>query len=187
MDIVVAIICLTIGLPVYLVIALLIVLDDLGNPIFVQDRVGKDGKVFKMFKFRTMYKDAESRKDELKDKNEYNSVHFKIENDPRITRIGRILRRTSLDEIPQAINLLTGSMSIIGPRPFIPEEQAKLPRDRLKVKPGLSCFWQIADTVKMSYEDQLELDYRYIRERSMRTDIRIVKDTVKIIIKQKNV
>ena len=175
MDIVVAIICLTIGLPVYLVIALLIVLDDLGNPIFVQDRVGKDGKVFKMFKFRTMYKDAESRKDELKDKNEYNSVHFKIENDPRITRIGRILRRTSLDEIPQAINLLTGSMSIIGPRPFIPEEQAKLPRDRLKVKPG------------MSYEDQLELDYRYIRERSMRTDIRIVKDTVKIIIKQKNV
>lgn len=180
-DILVALMCLTVGLPVYLIIALAIVIDDPGNPFFIQERVGYKGKVFRMVKFRTMYRDAEKTKADLMHLNQYESVHFKMENDPRITRVGHFLRKTSLDETPQAINLLTGSMSVIGPRPFIPSEQAQLPEDRLSVKPGLSCYWQITATVKMSYEDQLELDYRYIRERSVWTDLKLIGMTIKMI------
>ena len=106
--------------------------------------------------------------------NEYESVHFKMSDDPRITRVGKFLRRTSLDEAPQALNLLTGSMSVIGPRPFIPEEQAQLPVDRLSVKPGLSCYWQITYTTKMSYENQLELDFWYICERIILMDMKLI-------------
>ena len=180
-DIVVSLLCLTVGMPVYLLIALAIVLDDPGNPLFFQKRVGKNGKVFTIVKFRTMYKNSDSRKAILMIHNEYESVHFKMADDPRITRVGKFLRRTSLDEAPQALNLLTGSMSVIGPRPFIPEEQAQLPVDRLSVKTGLSCYWQITDTTKMSYEDQLELDYRYIRERSIWTDIKLIGLTIRLI------
>ena len=185
-DIVVSLICLTVGLPVYLIIALAVIFDDFGNPLFVQERVGKDGRVFRMVKFRTMRKDAERMKGLLTAFNEYHSVHFKMEDDPRITRIGRFLRKTSLDETPQALNLLTGSMTIIGPRAFIPSEQAQLPLDRLQVKPGLSCYWQITDTTKMSYDEQLELDYRYIRERGIRTDLKLIWKTIKHIFKEGN-
>lgn len=96
------------------------------------------------------------------------------------------MRRTSLDEIMQVINLLTGSMTIVGPRPFIPSEQARLPKDRLCVKPGLSCYWQIADKTGMSDEEQLELDYRYIRERSLMTDIKIILKTIILVLERKN-
>ena len=185
-DIVVSLICLTVGLPVYLIIALAIVIDDPGNPFFVQDRVGKNGKVFKIVKFRSMRKDAEQIKVNLAEQNEYASVHFKIENDPRVTKVGKFLRKTSLDETPQVLNLLTGSMTVIGPRPFIPSEQAQLPDDRLQVKPGLSCYWQLADTTKMSDEEQLELDYRYIRERGVGTDLKIIFATIASVFKGKN-
>ena len=185
-DIVVSLICLTVGLPVYLIMILAIVIDDPGNPFFVQERVGLNGRVFKMVKLRTMRKDAEQIKVNLAEQNEYKSVHFKIENDPRVTRVGKFLRRTSLDETPQVLNLLTGSMTVIGPRPFIPSEQSQLPDDRLQVKPGLSCYWQLADTTKMSDEEQLELDYRYIRERGIITDLKIIFETVKSIFKGGN-
>ena len=181
-DIVVALICLSIGLPFYLIIALAIVIDSPGNPLFFQKRVGKDGRIFTMVKFRTMYQGAEDKKTDLMIHNEYESVHFKMTDDPRTTRIGRFLRRTSLDETPQALNLLTGTMSVIGPRPFIPEEQAQLPMDRLSVKPGLSCYWQITDTTKMSNDEQLELDYQYIRKQSIYTDLKIIWMTIKIIL-----
>ena len=181
-DFIVAIICLTVGLPVYLLIALAIIIDDPGNPLFIQKRVGKNRKVFTMVKFRTMYRGADDKKEDLIIHNEYESVHFKMADDPRVTRVGRFLRRTSLDETPQALNLLTGTMSVIGPRPFIPEEQEQLPMDRLSVKPGLSCYWQITDTTKMSKEDQLELDYRYICERGIKTDLKIILMTVKLIL-----
>ena len=118
--------------------------------------------------------------------NEYESVHFKIHNDPRITRVGRFLRKTSLDEITQAVNLLTGSMTIIGPRPFVKSEQDQLSQDRLCVKPGLSGYWQITDTTQMTKEEQLELDYKYIRERSFKTDISIIIKTVMVVIRHKN-
>lgn len=185
-DIIVAVICLTVGLPIYLIIAAAIVIDDFGNPLFIQDRVGKNGKIFKMIKFRTMYKNADNMKKDLIIHNEYESVHFKMEDDPRITKAGKFLRATSLDETAQAINLLFGSMSVIGPRPFIPSEQKQLPNERLCVKPGLSCYWQITDTTKMSNDDQLELDYKYIRERSFATDIKIMFKTIDVIFRHKN-
>ena len=174
------------GLPVYLIMILAIVIDDPGNPFFVQERVGLNGRVFKMVKLRTMRKDAEKIKVNLVEQNEYKSVHFKIENDPRVTRVGRFLRRTSLDETAQVLNLLTGSMTIVGPRPFIPSEQEQLPNDRLQVKPGLSCYWQLEDTTKMSDEEQLELDYRYIRERGIKTDLKIICATIGSIFHAKN-
>ena len=185
-DIVVSLVCLTVGLPVYLIIALAIVIDDPGNPFFVQDRVGKNGKVFKMVKFRTMRKDAEKIKVNLAEQNEYASVHFKIKNDPRVTRVGRFLRATSLDETPQAINILLSQMTVIGPRAFVPSEQSLLPDDRLQVKPGLSCYWQLERTLDMNDEEQLELDYKYIRERGIKTDLKIILRTVKKILKGNN-
>ena len=185
-DILVALMCLTVGLPVYLVLIIAIVIDDPGNPFFVQERVGYKGRVFRMVKLRTMYRDAEKLKPELMSENEYDCVHFKMKNDPRITRVGRFLRRTSLDEIPQVVNLLTGSMSVIGPRPFVPPEQSQLPYDRLCVKPGLSCYWQLANTTKMSYDEQLELDYKYIRERGVGTDLKIIWKTIMHIFKGEN-
>ena len=185
-DIIVAVLCLTILLPIYLIIAIAIVLDDPGNPFFVQKRVGRNSREFDLIKFRTMYKNADKLKTKLEIKNECESVHFKIKDDPRITRVGRILRRTSLDEITQAINLLAGSMTVIGPRPFIPSEQSQLPPDRLCVRPGLSCYWQITDTTKMSIEEQLELDYKYIRERSIKTDLKIIFLTIRHVFKGEN-
>ena len=185
-DIVVSLICLTVGLPVYLIMILAIVIDDPGNPFFVQERVGLNGRVFKMVKLRTMRKDAEQIKVNLAEQNEYESVHFKIKNDPRVTRVGRFLRATSLDETPQAINILLSQMTVIGPRAFVPSEQSLLPNDRLQVKPGLSCYWQLADTTKMSDEEQLELDYRYIRERGILTDLKIIWKTVCSVVGAKN-
>lgn len=185
-DILVALMCLTAGLPVYMIIAIAIIINDPGNPLFVQERVGRGGKVFKMIKFRTMYCDAEKIKSTLMNENEYDCVHFKIKNDPRITRVGKFLRRTSLDEIPQAVNLLVGTMSVIGPRPFVQSEQAQLPYDRLCVKPGLTCYWQITDTTKMGYDEQLELDYKYIHERGVGTDLKLIWKTIKHIFKGGN-
>jgi lipopolysaccharide/colanic/teichoic acid biosynthesis glycosyltransferase len=118
--------------------------------------------------------------------NEYESVHFKMSNDPRITRVGKILRRTSLDELPQILNIFLGHMTIIGPRPFVRAEQDQLPIERLLVKPGLSCYWQIADTVKMSNEEQMELDYKYIKNRSVKTDLEIIFATLMSVVKGSN-
>lgn len=186
-DILISVAALTVGLPIFIIIAIVIMIDDFGNPVFMQERIGKDGKAFNMFKFRTMYVNADEMKVNLMEENEYDSVHFKMSNDPRITRVGRFLRKTSLDELPQILNIFLGNMTIIGPRPFVRSEQEQLPSDRLLVKPGLSCYWQITDTVKMSNEDQLELDYKYIRNRSIKTDIKIILDTVKLVVKGSNV
>lgn len=185
-DIVCSLFALIILSPVLLIVAVIIMIDDFGNPFFVQERIGKDLKPFKMIKFRSMYKDAEKRKAELMQHNEYADVHFKMENDPRITKVGNFIRKTSLDELPQLINIVKGDMSIIGPRPFIRVEQEQLPDERLLVKPGLSCYWQISDTAKMTNEEQLELDYKYIRERSFATDIKIIFMTVGVVLGSKN-
>lgn len=185
-DIVCSLLALTVLLPIFAVICVIIMIDDFGNPFFVQDRVGKNGKVFRMIKFRTMYKNAEERKRELMELNESDGVHFKIKEDPRITRIGGFLRKTSIDELPQLFNILSGSMSIIGPRPFIISEQEQLPDDRLSVKPGLSCWWQLTDTGDMPIDEQLELDYRYIRERSFGVDLKIIFLTIASVFGRKN-
>lgn len=185
-DILISVIALTCGLPFFIIIALVIMIDDFGNPFFMQERIGKDGKAFQMFKFRTMFMNADEMKVDLMEENEYDSVHFKMSNDPRITRVGKFLRKTSIDELPQILNVLLGHMTIIGPRPFVRSEQDQLPSDRLLVKPGLSCYWQITDTVKMSNEDQLELDYKYIRNRSIKVDLEIIWSTVMLVIKGSN-
>ena len=130
--------------------------------------------------------DAEARKAELVRQKEYDSVHFKMANDPRITRVGHFLRKTSLDETAQFLNILFNDMSFIGPRPFVVKEQDQLPSERLAVKPGLSCYWQITDTTKMSTEEQLELDYKYIRERSVSTDLSLIFKTIMVVFKGKN-
>ena len=185
-DILISLVALTCGLPIFIIIAIVIMLDDFGNPFFMQERIGKDGKAFQMFKFRTMFMNADEMKVNLMAENEYDSVHFKMSNDPRITRVGKFLRKTSIDELPQILNVLLGHMTIIGPRPFVRSEQDQLPSDRLLVKPGLSCYWQITDTVKMSNEDQLELDYKYIRNRSVKTDLEIIWATVMLVVKGLN-
>lgn len=185
-DVFASLICIVVGLPVYLIIAAVIIIDDPGNPFFAQERVGLNGKHYMCLKWRSMYMDAEARKAELAQQNEYDSVHFKIANDPRITRVGRFLRKTSLDETAQFLNILFNDMSFIGPRPFVVKEQDQLPSERLAVKPGLSCYWQITDTTKMSTEEQLELDYKYIRERSVSTDLSLIIKTIMVVFKGKN-
>ena len=185
-DIFLSIFALIVLFPFLVIVCICIAADDFGSPFFIQDRVGKDGKVFRMLKFRTMRMNAEDEKKFLEEHNENSGVHFKIKNDPRITRVGKLLRRTSVDELPQLINIIRGEMSIVGPRPFIPEEQSKLPDDRLTVLPGLSCYWQIADRTVLSDEEQLELDYKYIRERSLFIDFKIICRTLGVILRNKN-
>ena len=186
-DIAASFLSLIVGFPVFFIIALVIVIDDFGNPFFVQERIGKNLKPFKMIKFRTMYKNAEELKPGLAKQNRNENVlHFKLDNDPRVTRTGRFLRKTSLDELPQLVNVLAGNMSLIGPRPFVRSEQELLPSDRLRVKPGLSCYWQVADKSKMTDKEQLELDYKYIRERSFSTDLKLIFMTIPVIFKWKN-
>ena len=142
-----------------------------------------DGKIFKIYKFRSMYKKADKKLEELLAKDECKGATFKMKNDPRITKIGHIIRKTSIDELPQLINILKGEMSIIGPRPFIPREQANLPDDRLLVTPGLSCYWQIGGKNSLTTEEQIELDRKYIKERSVFVDIGIIIKTVLFVFK----
>ena len=184
-DIIISLLCVTIGAPVYLLLILAVFLDEPGNPFFIQERVGLHGKVFHMIKFRTMCHGAENYKSELQNECE-SDIHFKMKNDPRITKLGKFLRATSLDETPQVINVLLNHMSIVGPRAYIQSEQCRLPENRLLVKPGLTCYWQITDTTKMSYEEQLELDYKYIRERGVLTDLKLIGKTIKMVMKRGN-
>lgn len=181
-DILISLAVLICGLPFFIIIAIVVMIDDFGNPFFMQERIGKDGKAFNMFKFRTMFRHADAMKVDLMEQNEYDSVHFKMSNDPRITKVGKFLRKTSLDELPQILNVLLGHMTIIGPRPFVRSEQDQLPSDRLLVKPGLSCYWQITDTVKMPQDEQLELDYKYIENRSIMLDIKLIFATIKMVL-----
>ena len=165
--------------PLLLLIAVLIVADDpKGGPFFVQDRSGLNGRVFRMYKFRTMCVDAEERlKDVLQD-NEMEGPVFKIRKNPRITRIGGVLRRTSIDELPQLVNVLKGDMSLVGPRPLPTREVAvhtAYQKQRLLVTPGLTCFWQVQPNRNdISFDNWVELDLRYIRERSWLLDWKLI-------------
>ena len=162
------------------------IVNDFGSPIYSQMRVGKDGKEFRIYKFRSMYKDADARREALMAQNESKGATFKMKDDPRITSVGHFLRKTSIDELPQLFNILKGDMSVIGPRPFIPEEQAALPADRLLVKPGLSCYWQVGGKNELDEEAQIELDRKYVRERSVATDIKLIFMTIRHVLGGKN-
>lgn len=183
-DIVLSLLALVVLAPLMLLIALAIVLDSPGaSPIFAQQRVGRGGRLFRLLKFRTMCPKAEERLEELLHQNQMDGPAFKIKGDPRITRVGRFLRKTSLDELPQLVNVLKGDMSIIGPRPALPREVAQYTDhqwQRLSVTPGLSCYWQVTPHRNdLSFDEWVELDLKYIRERSFLVDWKIIFLTVK--------
>lgn len=172
--------------PLWALIALLIKLEDGGPVIFAQTRVGRHAKEFKIFKFRSMRPDAEQRLRELLARNHHkDGVTFKIKDDPRITRVGRWLRKFSLDELPQFYNVLIGDMSVVGPRPPVPREVALYSladRRRLLVKPGITCFWQISGRAHIDFHGQVELDVRYIETRGFWTDLRIITKTLPAVL-----
>lgn len=185
-DIVSSLLALIVLSPVLIITMIVIYIDDPGPVIYKQIRIGKSGKKFIIYKFRSMKINADAQKKELLTKNQSQGATFKMKHDPRITNVGKFIRKTSVDELPQLINILKGDMSVIGPRPFIPEEQEKLPDDRLLVKPGLSCYWQIGGKNSLSTEEQIELDRRYIRERSFLVDINIIFKTFFVIFNKEN-
>lgn len=165
-----------------LIVALVIWIDSPGaSPIFTQKRVGRNGKTFAFLKFRSMVPHADKMLDSLLDKNEMNGPVFKIKADPRITRVGKFIRKTSIDELPQLINILMGNMSIVGPRPAIPrevEQYSDYEKQRLYVTPGLTCYWQIQPhRNELSFEEWLELDLKYIQDRSFWVDWKIILKT----------
>jgi len=185
-DIVSSLLALILLSPVMLVIAVLVYAEDGHNPFFSQVRLTKGGKKFKMYKFRTMCVDAEDKLEELKDLNEVDGPAFKMENDPRITKIGRFLRKTSLDELPQLFNILGGSMSVVGPRPPLPcevDEYTAYQVQRLCVKSGLTCYWQCSGRSNVSFDEWMDMDIQYIKDRSTFTDLKIIFKTVKAVIK----
>lgn len=173
--------------PVLLLTALAVWLDDPhGSPIFRQKRCGRDGKPFTMLKFRSMYIDAEKKLEELLQANEMDGPAFKIKDDPRITRVGQFIRKTSIDELPQLWNVFKGDMSIVGPRPALPrevEQYKDIWKQRMYVTPGLTCYWQIAPNRNdIGFDEWMELDMKYIQERSFWVDWKIIFMTLKAVV-----
>ncbi len=183
MDVLFSLLILIVLSPLYLLIMLAIVIDDpKGGPFYSQMRCGRGGKPFRMYKFRSMHVGADQMLKELKSRNEMRGPVFKMKNDPRITRVGKVLRKVSLDELPQFYNVLKGDMTIVGPRPPLPAEVADYNEyqfQRLFVTPGLTCYWQIAPhRNSLSFDEWLELDIQYVIERTLWVDIKIIFKTV---------
>lgn len=186
-DILCSSVALVLLSPLLVTIALIICLDDpKGGPLFTQKRCGLNGKPFKFYKFRSMHVDAEKNLEALLEKNEMDGPVFKIRNDPRITRFGKFIRKTSLDELPQIVNVLKGDMSIVGPRPPLPKEVGYYNRyqfQRLSVKPGLTCFWQTTPRRNsLSFDEWVELDLKYINEMSALVDFKLIIRTLFVMI-----
>ena len=174
----IALICLS---PIFVITAIAIKLEDGGPAFFTQQRAGKDMKTFKMYKFRSMYVNADEKLKELLKDNEQTGHAFKIKNDPRITKVGKFIRKTSIDELPQLINIIKGDMSIVGPRPILPfqmEECNDYERQRLIVQPGLTCYWQIGGRANIKWDEWVELDLDYIEDMSLWTDLKMIVKTV---------
>jgi exopolysaccharide biosynthesis polyprenyl glycosylphosphotransferase len=186
LDILVSSWVLVVLSPLLLLIALLILISSSPGPIlFRQERVGRHGRPFHMLKFRTMVVDAEAQKASLESRNEQSGPVFKIKDDPRITPLGRFLRRYSIDELPQFINVLRGEMSIVGPRPPVPSEVARYEawqRRRLSVRPGITCVWQVSGRNNISFEEWMYLDMRYIDHWSLTEDLKLILKTVPVVV-----
>ena len=175
--------------PLLLIVAILIKLDSKGPVIFFQKRVGLYGKEFNMFKFRSMVINAEELKEKLTNQNEMSGPMFKMKNDPRVTKVGKFIRKTSIDELPQLINILKGDMSLVGPRPSLPKEVDKFEiwmLDRLKVKPGLTCYWQVSGRNNIDFIDWMKLDIQYVNERSFWLDMKLIVKTAFVLLGDKN-
>ncbi len=171
----------------FLLTAIAIKIDDPSGPVFFgQDRVGRDGKRFRMWKFRSMCADAEAKLAELQAKNEKDGPVFKMADDPRITRVGHLIRKTSIDELPQFLNVFKGDMTVVGPRPALPKEvEEYTPRQeqRLLVKPGMTCFWQTRrNRDAISFDEWVELDLLYIKKCSVWADIKLVVQTIGVVL-----
>jgi exopolysaccharide biosynthesis polyprenyl glycosylphosphotransferase len=173
--------------PMLLVVALAVRLDSVGPVLFRQVRIGRDGREFSMLKFRTMVADAEEQRAALLDRNEKaDGLLFKIADDPRVTRVGRVLRRFSLDELPQLLNVLGGQMSLVGPRPPLPAEVALYDdsvRRRLLVKPGLTGLWQVSGRSDLTWEESVRLDLRYVENWSLLLDLMILWKTASAVLR----
>ena len=186
LDIVLSLAALIVLSPLFLILGILIKLTSPGPVFFVQVRVGQFGRKFCFYKFRSMYIDAEKRKQELLSQNQSkDGVIFKMKNDPRITPIGRILRKTSMDELPQFLNVLFGDMSLVGPRPPVPSEVQQYTledRKRLNIQPGLTCLWQISGRSDIPFKEQVNLDKQYISSRSLKSDLLILLRTIPAIL-----
>jgi lipopolysaccharide/colanic/teichoic acid biosynthesis glycosyltransferase len=173
-------------MPFFLLIALIIRIESPGSPFFAQTRVGRWGKPFKMYKFRSMVTQAEALLNELKDRNESEAgVIFKIKKDPRITRVGAFIRKTSIDELPQLWNVFKGEMSLVGPRPAIPREVAEYSLDdrrRLDAVPGITCIWQVSGRSDIDFAGQVRLDTRYVESRSFWLDIVLLLKTIPAVL-----
>lgn len=186
MDLTGAMVGLVLASPIMLVTAIAVKRCDGGPVIFAQERVGKNGVHFKMYKFRSMYMDAEERLAGLQKYNQVDGPAFKMENDPRVTPVGSFIRKTSIDELPQLWNVLKGEMSIVGPRPPIPREVAQYTDwdwGRLAVKPGLTCYWQVSGRSDVGFEDWMRLDLKYVEEQGFLTDMKILFKTVGVVLR----
>ena len=176
--------------PLFLIVAVLIKLEDpKGKVFFAQERNGRYPKTFKMYKFRSMVHNAEDLLKDLMDRNEQTGPVFKINDDPRITKVGKFIRRTSIDELPQLFNVLKGDMSLVGPRPPIPHEVDQYnsyQMQRLAVKPGLTCIWQVSGRNNIGFDEWVEMDIEYIKTRNLWLDIKLIFKTVGVLFGDDN-
>ena len=190
LDFVLALLGVIILLPLFVLLAFVIKIENRKGPIiFKQIRVGKNGKKFCMYKFRSMVCNAEDLKVLLLDQNEVTGPVFKIKQDPRVTKVGQFIRKTSLDELPQLFNVLKGDMSLVGPRPPLPEEVLKYTSyeiQRLSVTPGLTCYWQVSGRSNISFDRWVELDLKYIKERNLFIDIKLIFKTIFVLFGSKD-
>ena len=189
LDIIASTLGLIILSPILLVVAILIKLESKGPAMFSQKRIGLNKKEFKMYKFRSMVQNAEELKEKLAKENEMSGPMFKMKNDPRVTKVGRFIRKTSIDELPQLINVLKGEMSLVGPRPSLPKEVSKFEPwmlKRLSVKPGLTCYWQVSGRNNIDFEDWMKLDLQYVNDRSFWLDLKLIFKTAGVLFGDKN-
>lgn len=188
MDILLSMILLFALFPIFIITALIIRLESSGPVIYIQIRVGKWGRLFRMYKFRSMEMGADQKKKDLLNANEMDGVVFKIKNDPRVTGVGRVIRKTSIDELPQLWNVLKGEMSLVGPRPPLPSEVSKYAlhdRKRLDVIPGITCIWQVNGRNNINFEGQVKLDIQYIENQKFWGDIYLLLKTIPAVLFRK--
>ena len=175
--------------PIIAIVACAVKFTSKGPVFFSQKRVGKNGELFEMYKFRSMVVNAEELKENLEEQNEMSGPMFKIKDDPRITKVGKFIRKTSIDELPQLWNVLKGDMSLVGPRPSLPKEVEQFDNwmfKRLTVRPGLTCYWQVSGRNNIDFEDWMKLDVKYVDERNFWIDIKLIFKTVFVLFGDKN-
>jgi lipopolysaccharide/colanic/teichoic acid biosynthesis glycosyltransferase len=186
LDILVSMTAMVVLFPLFLLSALAIYFENPGPVFYAQTRVGQNGRHFRFYKFRSMVVDADRMKSDLADRNESSAgVIFKMEKDPRITRVGRVIRKFSIDELPQLVNVLKGDMSLVGPRPPLPREVAQYTleqRKRLHIRPGITCIWQVSGRSDIPFTDQVRLDLEYIQSADLVTDLVILLKTVPAVL-----